>query len=82
MSKQYEKETLFINLGAIYIKDGKKFATIKIGNKSLICNLTDSNKRFDNIVAAGKMDQSEASEKVEQGASKGRKYEIQLVVEQ
>jgi len=78
----YEKKTIFTELGTVYIKDGKKFATIRLGNQSFIANLEDANKKFERLVGSGHMTQDEANEKIANNNAKGAKYSIVMVVEQ
>jgi len=78
----YEKKPVFLEMGTVYIKDGKKFATIRMGGKSLIANLEDANIKFERLVASGHMKQEEANEKIANNNAKGAKYSIVMVVEQ
>jgi len=78
----YEKKTIFTELGTVYIKDGKKYATIRLGNQSFICNLEDANKKFERLVGSGHMTQDEANAKIDNNNNKGAKYNIVMVVEQ
>lgn len=83
----YQPQTKHADLGAVYIKkqqDGsvRKFATLRIGSESFIVQLEDYNKKFERLVSSGHMEQSEADEKIKDGANKGAKYRMMLRVDQ
>lgn len=79
----YQKETKFLDLGVIYIKnDGKKYATVNIGGQNLFVQLEPADKKFENFLAAGKMTQEEANEKIQRNAETGAKYRMKIVVDQ
>ncbi len=84
MSNEYQRETKFINLGTVYIRDGgaKKFASIRLGNQNLMAQLEDVNAKYPRFVEAGKMTQAEADAEIAKNNEKGAKYDIKIVVEQ
>ncbi len=78
----YEKKPVFLEMGTVYIKDGKKFCTIKLGGKSLIANLEDANIKQERLLKSGHITQEEHDKAIANNAAKGAKYNIVLVVEQ
>jgi len=78
----YQKETKFSDMGLIYIRDGKKFATLKLGSQSFIINLEDATKKFERLLASGVIDEAEAKKEISNLENKGAKYRMTLIADQ
>lgn len=77
-----EKETKHIELGKVFIKPESKFATIRLGNQSLLASLEPIEAQLDRLLKSGHMSQEEYDTKINHAAESGAKYRIMLRVDQ